>query len=244
TRRAGGGARLRRPPATGTAGGPAPLLALRLPGFAAGIPADEHVGADQLRHSCSEPGIIVQKGQLPHHLPVELDPHRHGGLAGADARPGHQPPLLDELDRHVRNPVLVQGREHAAEDVVGVAAALDHRGCGRVGVAHSSRSSPSNPRMGSRYASGIGAARRSSRSTSTSVCVALTISASSMRYAAPSNVALVRPSRLTLMNTSSRSSNRAGAKYSSAEARITNSYSPSTRSLPRWRRYSTRAVSK
>jgi S-adenosylmethionine:tRNA ribosyltransferase-isomerase len=56
--------------------------------------------------------------------------------------------------------------------------------------------------------------------------------------------ALVRPSRLTRMNTSSRSSNRAGAKYSSAEARITNSCSPSPRSRPRWRRYSTRAVSK
>ena len=45
--------------------GPRRLL-LRIPGLAAGIPADEYVGANQLRHSCGEPGVIVRKGQLPH----------------------------------------------------------------------------------------------------------------------------------------------------------------------------------
>ena len=44
---------------------------------------------------------------------------------------------------------------------------------------HSTRSAPSNARIGSRASSGIGAGRRVPTSTRTSVCVAVTISASS-----------------------------------------------------------------
>ena len=54
---------------------------------------------------------------------------------------------------------------------------------------------------------------------------------------------LVRPSRSTRTKHSRRSSNRAGAWYSTSEARITNS-APSRRRLPRCRWYSVRAWSK
>src|SRR4051812_47143828 len=83
---------------------------------------------------------------------------------------------------------------------------------------------PSNRITVDRYASGIGVDRRVARSIRTSVSVALHMRASSAtRNAAHSTVTLVLPSRAVLVNTSSRSSNRAGASYDTDTARITNS---------------------
>ena len=109
---------------------------------------------------------------------------------------------------------------------------------------HSTRSAPSNWRIGSRAPSGTGDGRRVSRSTSTSVWEAVTSSSpSERRYAAQSYVRLDRPRRLMRTKHSSSSSNRAGAWYSTFEARITYS-APSTRTSPRCRWYSVRAWSK
>ena len=86
-----------------------------------------------------------------------------------------------------------------------------------------SRAAPSNAPSRSRIVRDR-ARLRPSRSTSTSVCWAVTMSASSSsRYAAHSYVALVRPIRASRTKISRRSSNRAGARYSTVDARMTNS---------------------
>ncbi len=69
------------------------------------------------------------------------------------------------------------GADPVREDPEG---SLRSRAQSRSGLlGHASRSSPSNARISARYSSGIGAGRRSSRSTRTTVWVAVTISSSS-----------------------------------------------------------------
>src|SRR6185437_6983132 len=112
----------------------------------------------------------------------------------------------------------------------------------------SQRGVPSKAETCSRNASGTGTGRRSARSISTSVALDVAISrspwpSSSTLYAAWSYVMLVRPIASIRTNTSRRSSNRAGAWYSTVEARIAKSAPPSS-GRPRCRWYSVRARSK
>src|SRR5439155_25899122 len=107
---------------------------------------------------------------------------RIGALPGAE----HELVAVDEVDPDPRVVLeaAVQGLDDLAEHVVRLAAAPDDL---LDRLAHCSRSAPSKAPTFSRYQSGIRQALRSARSTSTSVCWAVTIStSSSARYAAHS----------------------------------------------------------
>ena len=95
-----------------------------------------------------------------------------------------------DLHARERDPSRAEGRQHLPQNVFGVAAAiedpldrLERPGIvDRAAAAHAaaiSQSPSSNPRIASLYQPGIVRARRSARSTRTSVCVAVTINTSS-----------------------------------------------------------------
>ena len=82
------------------------------------------------------------------------------------AGPGASPLGLDEADPDEAAQPIVQDRDHLAQHLVRLAAAVEHplHRLQRPRVrAHASRSSPSNARMRSRYSGGISQARRSSQ---------------------------------------------------------------------------------
>ena len=112
-----------------------------------------------------------------------------------------------------------------------------------VGTAAATR--PSSRSTAARYSSPTVTGRRVATSISTTTCSALQSSPPWSSHAVNWNTTLDVPIRSTRTNTSSRSSNRAGAWYSTRFARITNSRpAGDVCSRPRWRRYSTRARSK
>src|SRR5262249_49678119 len=221
------------------------------PRLARRVPADQHVGRDRHRDALRERRIVVGELQLTDLLAVVDDRRRVRVRRCSHRRAVHEATVLDEGDWGECDSAIVEDRQDSAQHVVGFAAALDDLVDRRErsgAVDHASSASPSKARIASRYEPGMGTAFRSSRSTRTSVCVAVTsIAPSRTRYASSSYVALVRPMRAIRTYTSMRSSNTAGAWYSTASARMTNSCpsSPmSIPSMPRSRRYSTRARSK
>ena len=134
--------------------------------------------------------VVTRDGELRDHLAVvgDRDPHRLSCSLSL-RRAEHEVTFLDERDSDPRI-ALVKDGDDPPEQLVGFAALLDEPAdrLDRARVrAHTSRVSPSKERIASLYDSGIGTALRSSRSTRTSVCVAVTISSSSRaRYAASS----------------------------------------------------------
>ena len=142
-------------------------------------------------------GVGTADAELRNHVAVvgDRDPHRLF-CSLSFRRAEHQVTFLDERDSDPRI-ALVKDGDDSSQQLVGFAALLDEPAdlLDRA-RAHTSRVSPSKERIASLYDSGIATALRSSRSTSTSVWVAVTINSSSRaRYAASSYVTLVRPIR-------------------------------------------------
>jgi putative ABC transport system permease protein len=155
-----------------------------LPGLATCVPAEEDVGGDPVGNPLEERAVgIAVDPELADDAALVTDsckvPSRRVGCTCGRAE--DQLALLDEGDPGPRHSGLRDQRaDDGAECLVGVGGGgerlLDR--C-ESGGAHSTRSAPSKARIGSRAASGMGVGRRVSRSTNTSVCVAVTMSASS-----------------------------------------------------------------
>src|SRR5262245_18527517 len=167
------------------------------PGHALRVPADEAVRGNEGRDALEERSVVRGRRSADEELrdgrPLEGDRRAQFlTVSAAGLRPQLKLTLLHERDAdpgEVRDTV-VQCRDDLAEDVVGGAApvedSLDGIERAAVGVrAHAFaptwRSAPSNSRTRSMYDSGMAHALRSSRSTSTTVCEAVTMSTSSSR---------------------------------------------------------------
>ena len=214
-----------------------PRRGLRLPALAAGVPADEAVGRDELGDALPGGEVVGVEPALSHEL-------GHGRVAEADRQPRWRPApgrprrgrapsrLLHEADARERAVAAGQLGDRLAQDRVGLLLLLDDRLDGRDGLATRARSC--RLRRLQRAGTEVVAERRRRARRDVDLhqrllgraeqhAVALVDAAYSQRDAR------VRPRRATRTNTSSRSSKRAGAWYSTWFARITNSCAPARR---------------
>src|SRR6266487_1680495 len=149
----------------------------------------DHVRRDQGRHPFRE-GNVAHRQLERTDLRAVVENRGDDSLGLAPkCKALHEPPVLHEQHPGRGNPARLKRFEDHSKNHVGIAASVENAlDCleraslvdrTAVQAAAISQSPSSKPRIASRYQSGIGRARRSCRSTSTSVCVAVTISTSS-----------------------------------------------------------------
>jgi len=148
--------------------------------FTPGVPADEDVGGEESGDTLEEPALDVSvHPELADVRALEHDRNRHPlrvvGFAGRG--PELEGPLVEKGDPSPRDPwIFREHRDCRPEDVIRlVAAVYDSIERLEGPLAHASTSAPSNARTASRSSSGTRVGRRDSRSTRTSVCVAVTM---------------------------------------------------------------------